>query len=391
MPKTKTIDLGELSFYWRMADKHGAPASAPMFLPFAFGFDARTGLITQEPNVRVLGALRRTYLEDHNIGYLQEGHALADKYGQDFLGFIQRMLAESGRPVTSVMDVGCGGCYILNALKDQGFAVFGIDPSPVAARWGRQIGIPIATGFYPVTHGFGKMDVVLSSGVLEHVPDPVTFLRGHREDLAPGGHIIISTPDSAPSIELGDPSMILHEHISYFDEDSLRRVVTEAGYEVLTVGFASYGQSLYCFARPLETRAGPSLASDDQGAWDKFERFSERLGWSLEAFAQQVRPLVNDRSVNLGFYVPLRALPYLSILKVFDGIRFFDDDPGVHGKYFDGFDVPVENFQDLQARPVTHMIIMSLPHAPAIAKKTRIHFGDRMSIRTLAEIIAGPD
>ena len=44
-----------------------------------------------------------------------------------------------------------------------------------------------------------KMDVVLSSGVLEHVPDPVTFLRGHREDLGVGGHIIISTPDSAPS------------------------------------------------------------------------------------------------------------------------------------------------------------------------------------------------
>ncbi len=387
----KTIDLGELSFYWRMAGKHGAPASAPVFLPFAFGFDARARLITQEPNVRVLEALRRTYLEDHNIGYLQEGHALADKYGQDFLGFIQRVLSECERPVTSVMDIGCGGCYILNALKDQGFAVFGVDPSPVAARWGRQIGIPIATGFYPVAHGFGKMDVVLSSGVLEHVPDPVTFLRGHREDLAPGGHIIISPPDSAPSIELGDPSMILHEHISYFDEDSLRRVVTEAGYEVLAVGYAGYGQSLYCFARPLETRPGPSRASDDQGAWDEFDRFSERLDRSLATFAEQVRPLVNDRSVNLGFYVPLRALPYLSILKIFDGIRFFDDDPGVHGKYFDGFDVPVENFQDLQARPVTHMIIMSLPHAPAIAKKIRVHFGDRMAVGTLAEIIAGPE
>ncbi len=387
----KTIDLGELSFYWRMADKHGARASAPTLLPFAFGFDARTRLITQEPNARVLGALRSTYLEDHNIGYLQEGHALADKYGQDFLGFIQRMLAESGRPVTSVMDVGCGGCYILNALKRQGFAVFGIDPSPVAARSGRQIGIPIATGFYPVAHGFGKMDVVLSSGVLEHVPDPVMFLRGHREDLAPGGYIIISTPDSAPSIELGDPSMILHEHISYFDEDSLRRVVTEAGYEVLTVGYAGYGQSLYCFARPLEARPGPSRASVDQGACDKFERFSERLGRSLAAFADHVRPLMNDRSVDLGFYVPLRALPYLSILKVFDGVRFFDDDPGIHGKYFDGFDVPVENFQDLQARPVTQMIIMSLPHAPAIAKKIRVHFGDRMAVGTLAEIIAGPE
>jgi SAM-dependent methyltransferase len=386
----KTIDLGELSFYWRMADKHGAPASAPIFLPFTFGFDAQTQLITQEPNARVLEALRRTYLEDHNIGYLQEGHALADKYGQDFLGFIHRVLGGCQRPIISVMDVGCGGCYILNALKGQGFTVFGIDPSPVAARGGQQLGIPIATGFYPVAHGFGKMDVVLSSGVLEHVPDPVTFLRGHQGDLNPGGYIIISTPDSAPSIALGDPSMILHEHISYFDEDSLRRVVREAGYKVLAVGYAGYGQSLYCFARRLESRPRPPRALNDQGAWDKFDHFSERLRRSLGAFTEHVKPLLNDRSVDLGFYVPLRALPYLSILKVFDGVRFFDDDPGIHGKYFDGFDVPVENSQDLQTRPVTHMIIMSLPHAPAIAKKIRARFGDRMAVRSLVQIVAGP-
>jgi 2-polyprenyl-3-methyl-5-hydroxy-6-metoxy-1,4-benzoquinol methylase len=387
----KTLNLGELSFYWRMADKHGAPGSVPTFLPFAFGFDARTQLITQEPNARVLEALRQSYLEDHNIGYLQEGHALADKYGQDFLGFIQRMLTGCGRPVTSVLDVGCGGCYVLKALQGQGFAVFGVDPSPVAARWGREIGIPIATGFYPMAHGFGKMDVVLSSGVLEHVPDPVTFLRGHLMDLAPGGHIIVSTPDSAPSIELGDPSMVLHEHISYFDQDSLRRVVTEAGYEVLVVEYANYGQSLYCFARPLENQGGPSRVPAVASVGEKFERFSKRVGRSLMVFAEQMKPLLSDRSVSLGFYVPLRALPYLSILKVFDGVRFFDDDPGIRAKYFDGFDVPVENFQDLQARPVTHMIIMSLPHAPAIAKKLRAYFEARMAVRTLAEIIAEPE
>jgi hypothetical protein len=89
----RTFDLGELPFYWRMADRHGASAPVPTLLPFAFGFEARTRLITQEPNPRVLEALRRTYLEDHNIGYLQKGHALADQYGQDFIGFIRRMLA----------------------------------------------------------------------------------------------------------------------------------------------------------------------------------------------------------------------------------------------------------------------------------------------------------
>jgi SAM-dependent methyltransferase len=384
----RTIGLGELSFYWRMADRHGAPSGLPTFLPFAFGFDPRTQLIAQDPNATVLGALRHTYLEDHNIGYMQQGHALADKYGQDFLEFIRRSLTDCGRPVTSIMDVGCGGCYILNALKDDGYDVFGIDPSPVATRWGQHAGIPIATGFYPLTHGFGKMDVILSSGVLEHVPDPALFLRAHKDDLNPGGHIIISTPDSAPSIELGDASMILHEHISYFDDESLRRVLTEAGYDVIAVGHAGYGASLYCLAKPSDAAPHAVHPSDTPGAWEKFARFSERLESSLAAFSPHVRRLLADPSVELGFYVPLRALPYLSIMKVFEGVRFFDDDPGIHGKYFDGFDVPVENFEDLQVRPVTHMIIMSLPHAPVIARRIRVHFIERIAIGRLDEIIA---
>jgi SAM-dependent methyltransferase len=374
----RPIDLGELSFYWRMVDHFAAPSDVATFLPFAFGFEPRTQLITQAPNLHVLETLKRTYLEDHNIGYMQEGHALASKYGQDFLAFIRRVLTGSGHVVTSIMDVGCGGCYILNALKAEGYKVFGVDPSPVARRLGQELGVPIATGFYPVRHGFGKMDVILSSGVLEHVPDPAGFLRTHQSDLAPGGHIIISTPDNAPSIALGDVSMILHEHISYFDEDSLRRVVAEAGYEVEEIGLAGYGQSLYCLAR---------AASDSGGTWEKFSRFSDRLARSLDSFHVHVRHLLAYPSVSLGFYVPLRALPYLSVLKIFDGVRFFDDDPGVHAKYFDGFDAPVENFQDLQADPVTHMIVMSLPHAPAIARKLRSRFGDRMVVQSLAEII----
>src|SRR5262249_39718890 len=273
------------------------------------------------------------------------------KYGQDFLRFIHASLAHSPRPVRRLMDVGCGGCYVLGELKKSGYDVFGIDPGPTAARLAAKRGIPVATGFYPLDHGFGKMDVVLSSGTLEHVPGPVAFLRGHHADLTDDGLMIVSVPDSTPSIVLGDLSMILHEHISYFDEDSLRRVVTAAGFEVIQTGTATYGASLYCVARRAKSPAPIEDAGDD-----KFDRFTADVAFACHRFESHVRPLLSG---SLGFYVPLRPLPYLSRMKAFSGFRFFDDDPGVHGKYFDGFDVPVENFADLQARPVDHMVIMS--------------------------------
>jgi hypothetical protein len=102
-----------------------------------------------------------------------------------------------------------------------------------------------------------------------------------------------------------------------------------------------------------------------------------------------VRSVLSNRNASLGFYVPLRPLPYLSVMKTFGGFRFFDDDPGVHRKYFDGFDVPVEDFEDLKRAPVTHMIIMSLPHTQLIQHKLATHFGASIETAGLECILLG--
>jgi hypothetical protein len=47
------------------------------------------------------------------------------------------------------------------------------------------------------------------------------------------------------------------------------------------------------------------------------------------------------------------------MLEIHKGIRFFDDNPGIHGHYFDGFHVPVENMSELVRKPVTHLLILS--------------------------------
>jgi SAM-dependent methyltransferase len=384
-----TIDLGDLSFYWRMTAEPAAASAIPRFLPFAFGFDPELQLITQAPDATVLNVLQRIYLEDHNIGYMQPGHSLADTYGQDFLKFILQSIAGIQTPVQRVLDVGCGGCYVLRELQSWGYHVFGIDPSPVSSRFADQFAIPIVTGFYPCDHGFGRMDLVLSSGILEHVPDPLAFLRGHLNDLTEDGHIIISVPDSEPSIVLGDVSMILHEHVSYFDEGSLRELVTTAGFDVISMGKASYGCSLYCCARISSPgRTSRSCHKNDTTRQSKFSVFGARLSQSLEKMESYLRPLLDDAKSSVGFYVPLRPLPYLSIMRVFDGFRFFDDDPGVHGRYFEGFDVAVENFQDLQNQPVTHMVIMSLPHAKVIERRIRSFFGDSIAVTSLEHILS---
>lgn len=86
-----TIDLGLVPFYWRTKPAPGPDGSGiPQRLPFAFAFDRGLQLVIQQRRPEVLDWLHVVYTRDANVGYLQEGHALAESYGNDFLNFFAR-------------------------------------------------------------------------------------------------------------------------------------------------------------------------------------------------------------------------------------------------------------------------------------------------------------
>ena len=70
--------------------------------------------------------------------------------------------------------------------------------------------------------------------VIEHLFDPRPCSTAIARALAPGGTLVISTPnfDSASRLALGADWAVLSplEHVYYFTEDSLRRLLTTTGF-----------------------------------------------------------------------------------------------------------------------------------------------------------------
>lgn len=133
-----------------------------------------------------------------------------------------------------LLEIGSGAGRLLEAGRDAGWSVLGIEPSPDFAREARSRGLEVLEGWFPqsLPPERGSFDVVALLDVIEHAADPIGLLRAVRERLAPGGVVALQAPnyDSLLLRLEGDASAVIcHGHWNYFDPGSLERCATQAG------------------------------------------------------------------------------------------------------------------------------------------------------------------
>ena len=379
------MKFDNLPFYWRLKEIN-SPNIVPDFRPFSFDFNESLQLVIQKRNEETLEYLEKIYMAESNIGYLQDSNEIAKPYGVDFMDFINLSISKYLPTTRNILEVGCGGCSVLSQLKEKGFDVIGVDPSPIAKRDGEKKGIRIIQEFFPTQQYTELVDMIFHCDVLEHVSDPVQFLKNQRDQLTPNGIIIVSLPDCNEGIEKGEISMAMHQHLNYFDTEGLKNTVEAAGLEVLTIQVAKYGGSLYCCARnKIQYTYIPKIGIQ------KIEKFNQLSEIQTNRVLEKIIAKIIIENETTGFYVPLRSLPYLSKLNNFKGFRFFDDTHHWYDRAFDGVDIYIENFEDLKIRPVHHLFIMSLTFGATIKNKIQSNIPGIKTIITLHEMLSEND
>ena len=134
-------------------------------------------------------------------------------------------------PMTKVLDVGSGLGYLTYAIRRRGYDATGLDISPRAVEQAIQLygGSFICDDLksFSLRHR-GDYQVVVMAEVSEHIPDVVDVLRAGAECLAPGGDLVVTTPDirALPpgAIWVSDPPPV---HLWSFSETSLEEIGNE--------------------------------------------------------------------------------------------------------------------------------------------------------------------
>lgn len=186
-----------------------------------------------------------------------------------------------------------------------------------------------------------RFDAVMSHFVIEHVADPVGFMRGVRDLLRPAGTFLFSVPDVA-----GNPGdMAVADHLNHFSEASLAHALASAGFELQTVDKTSFPGAFFVVARATEaavdtpgTSAGAADAArearDICAFWDQA---SEKLKGGIERYARRKVAIY-----GAGFY---GSWIYGRIGEAVDVVAFLDRNENLQGATH--FGIPVLSPEDL--------------------------------------------
>ena len=138
-----------------------------------------------------------------------------------------------------LLDVGTGFGFFMDGMKKNGWEVTGVEVSQKAIEYARNgLGLTVHSGplekaDFPNQH----FDVVTAFYVIEHLPDPMTFLKECCRILKPGGILLLRYPHTTPIKNFLSMFSILNRlydlpaHLADFSPEMIQRCLESIGFE----------------------------------------------------------------------------------------------------------------------------------------------------------------
>jgi SAM-dependent methyltransferase len=179
-----------------------------------------------------LSALFHLYesLEDSGYEESQDSRALQ-------MGWLLDLAAKSHPNIRSSLDVGAASGLLVGMARQRGWQAEGVEPSVRLVNAAAKLhGVQLLQGQLPHASLAGRtFDAVFLVDVIEHVSDPLQLLQHATSHVAPGGILMVVTPDvRSLACRLLGPRWwhFRLAHVGYFDESSFAEACRRSGLAV---------------------------------------------------------------------------------------------------------------------------------------------------------------
>lgn len=269
---------------------------------------------------------------------------------KDYFDYFAKMTLEFVPKATNILDIACNDGTQLDSYKSIGLNTFGIDPAenlcPIASDKGHSIVCDYFNNETISKFNDVKFDIITAQNVFAHTRFTLDFLTSCKKILADGGRLFIQT-SQANMVMNNEFDTIYHEHLSFFNINSMKTLVNRAGLHLVDVKKSDIHGTSYIFIISKEHEVSSNLIEEmdkerDNGLYDvmKYPKYVSKCYDAAYTLKDKLEEFKNNGYVLVGYGAAAKGNTLLNFAKInLDYI--IDDNKLKQGLFTPGMNIPI--------------------------------------------------
>lgn len=271
-----------------------------------------------------------------------------------------------------IIEIGAGRGEFLRILKEFDIQPFGIEHKIDLVESAQKDGLQVEQGFAETPDTIlpnGPFDAFLSFNFLEHQPRPNDMLRCIYNNLRPGGYGLVTVPSLEYILQYDGFYELIHDHLAYYSENTLRFLMQKNGFEVLESTLVNRDTIAIIVQKRLQ-----------MDIRELRENLSD-LTTSLNTFANNITRAGKKLALWGASHQGFTIIPATRITKSVSYI--IDSAPFKQGLYAPASHVPIVSPEYFFQEPVDTILIVAPGYTEEIVDIIRKKYGLQVQIAVL--------
>jgi len=249
----------------------------------------------------------------------------------------------------SVLDIACNDGSQLNSFKTLGLKTYGIDPAEnlhVLSNANHEVVCDYFKEKYVYHYKMKNIDIITAQNVFAHNSYPLEFLQQCKEIMSDSTRLFIQT-SQADMIKNNEFDTIYHEHLSFFNSNSMTALAERAGLYIIDITKTPIHGNSYVFVLSKVPGARKSVQSQldqerEQGLQDMntYLAYADRCYTIVEDLNETIQHYRGLGYVIAGYGAAAKGMTLINFGDV--NLDFvIDDNPLKQGLFCPGSNIPV--------------------------------------------------
>lgn len=216
--------------------------------------DSIYGLIYK--NIQQVPGYNRYYQYAHDVLKQMKALDFLSRQEESYWAVAQHLQKrKNAGDILKILEVGCGMGYFSYALAQDGFEITGVDVAPEAVAWAIEHYGPYYANktLQELKERGDSYDTIIMNQLIEHLPDVHAFVSDALALLAPGGELILTTPNKSAYPDAKWETELPPVHLWWFGEHAMRYLADRYACSITFIDFEPF----YNFFFRIKTSGTP--------------------------------------------------------------------------------------------------------------------------------------